>query len=99
MGEDSISDIPLRGRKAFPLSQNPYKKAELIHDTGLGFFTRSKSEAIIARRLFAHGLYFEYEAPLRIMGLFGWWKNIYPDFTIYLDDGKVIYLEHVGLLD
>ena len=88
----------LREKKAFPLSQNPYKKEELIHDTGLGFFTRSKSEAIVAQRLFAYGLWFEYEAPLRIRGLFGKWKTIYPDFTIYLEDGRIIYLEHVGKL-
>ena len=28
----------------------------------------------------------------------GRWKSIYPDFTIWLDDGRVIYLEHVGML-
>ncbi len=88
----------LRGKKAFPLSQNPYKKEELIHDTGLGFFTRSKSEAIVAQRLFAYGFWFKYEAPLRIRGIFGNWKTIYPDFTIYLEDGRIIYLEHVGKL-
>lgn len=91
-------EVPLRGQKPFPTSQNPFKKKELIHDTGLGFFTRSKSEAIVARRLFVQGLWFEYEAPLRIKDLFGMWKTIYPDFTIYMEDGRVIYLEHVGKL-
>lgn len=92
------ADISLRGRKPFPLSQNPFHKEELIHDTGLGFFTRSKSEAIVAQRLSACGLRFAYEATLRIQGRTGKWKSIYPDFTIYLDDGRIIYLEHVGKL-
>ena len=67
------------------------------HDTGLGFFTRSKSEAIIALRLHAWGIRFGYEEPLRIKGADGRWKTIYPDFTIYLADGRVVYLEHLGM--
>lgn len=95
---DECEIVGLRGEKEFPKSQNPYKKEELIHDTGLGFYTRSKSEAIVARRLFAHGLWFAYEAPLRVKSRFGYWKTIYPDFTIWMDDGRIIYLEHVGKL-
>ncbi len=91
-------EILLREKRHFPVSQNPFNRNELIHDTGLGFFTRSKSEAIIARRLYAHGLHFEYERKLRIKDRNGNWKNIYPDFTIWLDDGRIIYLEHAGKL-
>lgn len=94
--ESEREEILLRGKRHFPVSQNPFNREELLHDTGLGFFTRSKSEAIIARRLYAHGLYFEYEKRLRIKGKGGHWKTIYPDFTIWLDDGRVIYLEHAG---
>ena len=90
--------IALNPRRTFPKSRNPFKRGELIHDTGLGFFTRSKSEAIVAHRLYTYGLWFEYEAPLRIRDLSGRWKTIYPDFTIYLEDGRIIYLEHVGKL-
>lgn len=91
-------EILMRGNRHFPVSQNPFRRYELVHDTGLGFFTRSKSEAIVARRLYAHGLYFEYERKLRIIDRNGNWKNIYPDFTIWLDDGRIIYLEHAGKL-
>lgn len=96
--DEECCDVPMRENRQLPKSQNPYKSHELIHDTGLGFYTRSKSEAIVARRLFAHGIRFEYEAPLRIKSQLGFWKTIYPDFTIWLDDGRVIYLEHVGKL-
>ncbi|MGN0712569.1 MAG: hypothetical protein ACI4LJ_02215 [Anaerovoracaceae bacterium] len=80
-----------------PASKNPKRREELQHDTGLGFFTRSKSEAIIALRLHAWGIRFGYEEPLRIKGADGRWKTIYPDFTIYLADGRVVYLEHLGM--
>lgn len=90
--------IPKRGRRHFPPSQNPYRRHELIHDTGLGFYTRTKSEAIVARRLYAFGFHFQYEKELRVRDLDGMWKSIYPDFTIFLDDGRVLYLEHVGML-
>ena len=94
--EPESEEILQRGKRHFPVSQNPYNREELIHDTGLGFFTRSKSEAIIARRLHAHGLHFEYEKKLRIKDRYGNWKSLYPDFTIWLDDGRIIYLEHAG---
>ena len=96
MPEEDWDKIQLRGKRHLPKSQNPFRRHELIHDTGLGFFTRSKSEVVIARRLYSYGYYFEYERKLRIKGHDGRWKNIYPDFTIWLDDGRVIYLEHAG---
>ena len=54
--ESEREEILLRGKRHFPVSQNPFNREELIHDTGLGFFTRSK----------------------------------------WLDDGRIIYLEHAG---
>ena len=93
---DDCTKITKRGLRHLPKSQNPFRRHELIHDTGLGFFTRSKSEAIIARRLYAHGFMFQYERKLRIKSLDGRWKSIYPDFTIWLFDGTVVYWEHEG---
>ena len=90
--------IPLRGRRHLLPSQNPFHREELIHDTGLGFYARTKSEAIVARRLYQFGWDFQYEKELRVLDQEGRWKSIYPDFTIWLDDGRVIYLEHVGML-
>jgi len=80
----------LRYGKVYRKSRNRMNRHELIHDTGLGFRTRSKSEAIIARILHEHGIPFAYEAPLRIQTGNGRWKTVYPDFTIYLANGKCI---------
>lgn len=55
----------------------------------------SKSEKILADRLFIHGISYKYEAPLEIEN-----KVYYPDFTIYskkLD--KIIYWEHLGMME
>jgi len=90
--------IPRRGQRHLFPSQNPFNRHELIHDTGLGFYVRTKSEAIVARRLYQFGHDFQYEKELRVMDPDGRWKSIYPDFTIWLDDGRVIFLEHVGML-
>ena len=41
-------------------------------------------------------MYFEYEKRLQIKDHHGNWKSLYPDFTIWLDDRRKIYLEHAG---
>ena len=85
------------------------KKWETIEYDGKGFgdeerelYTekgervRSKSEKIIADKLYMLGIPYRYEYPLVL-------KNnikIYPDFTILkMPERKEIYLEHLGLLD
>lgn len=83
----------------FRKSENRYKKEHLQHDTGLGFLTRTKSEAIVAGRLFRFGFVFQYEQGLRIYSADGKYKTVYPDFTIFLPEGRIIYLEHVGKLN
>lgn len=64
--------------------------------TERGERVRSKSEKIIADKLYLMGIPYRYEYPLRIN------ENIviYPDFTI-LKPGtrKEIYLEHFGMMD
>ncbi len=66
-----------------------------------GFYTlkgehvRSKSEVIIADRLYAKGIPYKYECTLRIGN-----RVIHPDFTILrLSDRKIIYHEHCGMMD
>jgi ATP-dependent exoDNAse (exonuclease V) alpha subunit len=61
-----------------------------------GVTVSSKIELIIYQALQKSGLNFKYEFPLEIPGLP---YKIHPDFTIYLQNGKIIYWEHLGMLD
>ena len=63
-----------------------------VYTTMRGERVRSKSEIIIADRLFANGIPYKYECPLNVGGVI-----IHPDFTILrMSDRKVLYLEHCG---
>lgn len=73
---------------------NPRKPELKKYSAAGGIMVRSKSEKIIADRLWAHGVKFRYEAQFLIEG-----REFYPDFTIRLKDGKLIIWEHFGLLD
>ena len=68
----------------------------LIHRTESGDLVRSKSEVIIADKLFARGVDYAYEQPLTLPN----GRTRYPDFTI-VDParGMTFYWEHLGLLD
>ena len=56
---------------------------------------RSKSEMIIADRLWANGIPYKYECPILVGN-----EIFHPDFTILkLSDNKLVYLEHCGMLD
>jgi ATP-dependent DNA helicase RecQ len=65
-----------------------------IYSTSKGDKVRSKSEVIIANLLFHHGIEYKYELPLE----YEEWKQIKPDFTIFLSNGRKIFWEHLGLL-
>lgn len=57
---------------------------------------RSKSEKIIADKLYALGVPYRYEYPLVLDGN----MKIYPDFTILrMPEREEVYLEHFGLMD
>ncbi len=72
-----------------------FLEATLIHRTERGDLVRSKSEVIIADKLHARGIDYQYEAPLELDG-----SRRYPDFTIDDSDaGRTFYWEHLGLLD
>lgn len=63
--------------------------------TERGESVRSKSEKIIADKLFMHGIPYKYERPLKISNL-----TVYPDFTILkVGTREEVYLEHFGMMD
>lgn len=56
---------------------------------------RSKSEMIIADRLWAYGIPYKYECPLMLDN-----EVIHPDFTVLrISDRKIVYHEHCGMMD
>lgn len=64
--------------------------------TERGERVRSKTEKIIADKLFAMGIPYRYEYPVRLKG-FG---VVYPDFTLLnIEKREAIYMEHFGMMD
>ena len=85
--------------RPFPQSEKPIRREDLKHSTSFGLWTRSKNEAMTAEILYAAGVEFYYERKLILVDRWGKKHVIYPDFTIILADGTVIYWEHKGMLD
>ena len=80
---------------AVPYKRKPFKKGMPRFYTLKGECVRSKSEAMIADRLFARGIPYRYECPLKVGN-----KIIHPDFTILrMSDRKILYHEHCGKMD
>ena len=78
-----------------PYKRKPFKKGMPKFYTLKGECVRSKSEAMIADRLFARGIPYRYECPLKVGN-----KIIHPDFTILrMSDRKILYYEHCGKMD
>ena len=68
--------------------------SNLIYRTERGDLVRSKSEWIIADKIHAAGIDYQYEQPTTLNGV-----ERYPDFTIVDDDSGVTwYWEHNGML-
>lgn len=64
--------------------------------TERGERVRSKSEKIIADKLFALGIPYRYEYPLELAEKI----RVYPDFTILrMPAREEVYLEHLGMMD
>lgn len=87
-------------------SENPFRQQDLIHMVSNGLNVRSKNELLIAEMLLRAGVSFRYEKALLLeldiseedgYSVYGS-RTVYPDFTIYLADGTVIYWEHAGLM-
>ena len=78
-----------------PFTPKPFKKDAPVFRTLKGERVRSKSEVIIADRLYAKGIPYKYECPLQVGD-----EIIHPDFTILrLSDRKTVYHEHCGKMD
>lgn len=75
---------------------NPYYKEDKIYPTKKGDLARTKSEVLLADMYYELGIPYRYEEELRL-------KNgdvKYPDFTLLdVKNRKIIYHEHLGLLD
>jgi energy-coupling factor transporter ATP-binding protein EcfA2 len=68
--------------------------SNLIHRTQRGERVRSKSELIIADKLYAAGIDYEYEPRISLNGV-----ERYPDFVIEDDEsGETWYWEHLGMM-
>ena len=77
---------------AIPYVHKPFSKDAPKFYTQKGERVRSKSEVIIADRLFAKGIPYKYECPVKVGK-----KVFHPDLTILrLSDKKILYHEHCG---
>ena len=64
--------------------------------TERGERVRSKTEKILADKLYAMGVPYRYEFPVILKG----YGTIYPDFTLLnINTRKDMYLEHFGMMD
>ena len=85
------SSIPVEVRVG---NRSLFLDSNLIYRTDHGELVRSKSEWIIADKLHAAGIDYQYEQPLMLGGV-----ERFPDFTIVDDDsGSTWYWEHNGML-
>jgi ATP-dependent exoDNAse (exonuclease V) alpha subunit len=76
-------------------NQTVFLDKNLIYKTDRGELVRSKSEWIIADKLYTAGIDYHYEHPLQLGGI-----DRYPDFTVVDDDNGVTwYWEHNGLMN
>jgi hypothetical protein len=76
-------------------NQTHFLEGGLIHQTERGELVRSKSEVIIADKLFGRGVDYAYEQSL----VMSKGQQRYPDFTIADHARGVTYLwEHLGLM-
>lgn len=74
----------------------PFGDNEQVIYTEKGERVRSKSEKIIADKLYMMGIPYRYEYPLVLKGGI----RVYPDFTVLrMPQREEIYLEHLGMMD
>lgn len=91
--EDNSNTQHLHQEIAHYLGMNKYQ-LNRIYKTVDGNMVRSKSEVIICDLLSKAGIKYEYERLLEYEP----GKVINPDFTIFLEGGKELYWEHIGML-
>lgn len=75
---------------------NTYREEEKVYPTVKGDFVRSKSEAMIANAYYELGIPYRYEDIVKLPGN----KRKYCDFSLLkIQERKVIYHEHLGMID
>lgn len=75
---------------------NDYYEHSIYFQTEKGEKVRSKSEKIIADKLYSMGIPYRYEYPIEMDN----YRMVYPDFTILdIKNRREIYLEHLGMMD
>lgn len=79
---------------ANPYEISLYRTEERRHTTSRGLKVRSKTEVLIAEKLYEFKLPFHYEEVLHIGE-----KTVVPDFTVRVRGGKRFYWEHCGLMN
>ena len=85
-----------RPQEVIVANETRFLERGLVHRTERGELVRSKSELVIADKLHARGIDYQYEQPLPLSGR----RVRYPDFTIADHArGITIYWEHLGMLD
>jgi hypothetical protein len=85
---------PSKPVELFINNKSVFLDDHLVYRTERGELVRSKSEWIIADKLYRAGIDYQYEQAVMLSGV-----ERYPDFTIVDDDAGVTwYWEHNGLL-
>lgn len=87
-------DVCLRDWMKKPEGLNPAYPEQRIHETKKGILVRSKSEVLIADALYDLGINYKYETVLDLGG-----EKKYPDFEILAPNNKLVWWEHLGLID
>jgi len=77
-----------------PYKKNPDHPEQLIFPVKLGFKVRSKSEVLIADRLYEEGILYHYEEQLILSD-----HSSYPDFNIPITLYRKYAWEHFGAMD
>ena len=77
-----------------PYHMSGYKPDQKKQTTSRGLHVRSKSELLIAEKLYEFDIPFRYEEVIMIAG-----RQYAPDFKILRKSGKLVYWEHFGLME
>ena len=81
------------------IRKNGYKMPDDCNIAPDGLEMRSKSEVIIYGILKGYGLVIKYDVELKLRNDAGQIVTVSPDFVILCDDGSLIIIEHLGLLN
>ncbi|MBR2548277.1 MAG: hypothetical protein IKF07_08815 [Eubacterium sp.] len=79
--------------------RNRYRLPDDCNTTTDGVKTRSKSEVIVYGILKGYGLIVKVDMEITLKNDFGQNVVVVPDFIILCNDGSLIIIEHLGMLD